>query len=181
MPQGKNWTRDHPRSVVGTFDKHVVFGGLWVQFSPRVRRFSLSRAIMISPPSKLKVFTGSVCVLLTSVSLKLIKIKIKFTHESVRKKQNGGWKLSDTDWFYFSFYSRSCFFSIIRVFSFYDPSWSESNFILFLFFYLIWVGPSRSGLIRSDFCTCLFNQDGQSSNESGQKSTCFSLYEYYLV
>ena len=32
---------------------------------------------MVSPPSKLKMFTGSVCVLLTSVSLKLIKIKVK--------------------------------------------------------------------------------------------------------
>ena len=57
-----------------------------------------------------------------------------------KKKQNGGWKLSDTDWFYFSFYNPSCFF--------YDPSWSESNFILFLFFYSIRVGPSRSELIR---------------------------------
>ena len=59
----------------------------------------------------------------------------------MRKKQNGGWKLSDTDWFYFSFYNPSWVF-------FYDPSWSESNFILFLFFYSIRVGPSRSELIR---------------------------------
>ena len=56
----------------------------------------------------------------------------------MRKKQNGGWKLSDTDWFYFSFYNPSCccwFFFMIRVdpspilFYFYflfDPSWSES-------------------------------------------------------
>ena len=69
------------------------------------------------------------------------------------KKQNGGWKVSDADWFYFSFYDPSWFF--------YDPSWSESNFILFLFFYLIRVDPSwcdpdwRSELIRSNFCTCL--------------------------
>ena len=67
-------------SVVGTSDKHVVFGGWWVQFSPGVRKFSLSRASMISPPSKLKMFTGSVCVLLTSVSLKVIKIKIKLIY-----------------------------------------------------------------------------------------------------
>ena len=41
------------------------------------------------------------------------------------------------------------FLFIIRVvFFFYDPSWSESNFILFLFFYSIRVGPSRSELIR---------------------------------
>ena len=46
-------------------------------------------------------------------------------------------KLSDTDWFYFSFYNLSWFFL-----------WSESNFILFLFFYSIRVGPSRSELIR---------------------------------
>ena len=112
---------------------------------------------MISPPSKLKMFTGSVCVLLTSVSLKLIKIKIKFTREFVRKKQNGGWKLSDTDWFYFSFYSRSCFFSIIRFF-FYDPSWSESNFILF-FFSSIRVGPSRSELIPPGLASELIRSD----------------------
>ena len=37
------------------------------------RKFSLSRASMVSPPSKLKMFTGSVCVLLASVSSKIIK------------------------------------------------------------------------------------------------------------
>ena len=51
----------------------------------------------------------------------LINLRI---HEVVRRKQNGGWKVSDADWCYSSFY---------------DPSWSESNFILFLFFYLIQV------------------------------------------
>ena len=98
---------------------------------------------MISSPSKLEMFTGSVCVLLTSVSLKINKNKINLrNHEFVGKKQNGGWKLSDTDWFYFSFYNPSCFF-------FYDPSWSKCmNFILFLFLYSIRVGPSRSELIR---------------------------------
>ena len=98
---------------------------------------------IVSPPSKLKMFTGTVCVLLTSVSLKLIKIKIKFIYaktSSWQKKKNGGWKVSDADWFYFSFYDPSCFF--------YDPSLSESNFISFLFFYSIRVGPSRSELIR---------------------------------
>ena len=75
----------------------------------------------------------------------------------MRKKQNGGWKLSDTDWFYFSFYNPSCFFlwsELIRVqfyfiFIFFirselvrvDPSWSDPEW--------------RSELIRSDFCTCL--------------------------
>ena len=161
MPQGKNWTRDHPRSVVGTFDKHVVFGGLWVQFSPRVRRFSLSRAIMISPPSKLKIFTGSVCVLLIKINKNKNKNKINFrNHKFVREKQNGGWKLSDTNWFYFSLYSPSCFFFIIRVFFL----WSELirvQFYFILFFSSIRVDPSwsdpdwQSELIRSNFCTCL--------------------------
>ena len=49
----------------------------WGKKSERTGEFSFSRASMISPPSKLKMFTGSVCVLLTSVSLKLIKIRIK--------------------------------------------------------------------------------------------------------
>ena len=57
------------------------------------------------------------------------KINLR-NHEFVRKKQNGGWKVSDADWFYFSFY---------------DPSWSESNFILFLFFYSIRVDPTQTG------------------------------------
>ena len=46
-------------------------------------------------------------------------------------------------------------FMIRVVVFFYDPSLSESNFISFLLFYSIRVGPSRSELIRSDFCTCL--------------------------
>ena len=57
-------------SVVGTSDKHVVFGASWVQFLPGEWKFPLSRASMVSPPSKLEMFTGNVCVLLTSVSLK---------------------------------------------------------------------------------------------------------------
>ena len=35
---------------------------------------------MVSPPYKLKMFTGSVCVLLTSVSLKLIKLQMKLIY-----------------------------------------------------------------------------------------------------
>ena len=43
------------------------------------------------------------------------------------------------------------FVFIIRVvFFFNDPSWSESNIMLFLFFYSIWVGASRSELIRPE-------------------------------
>ena len=89
------------------------------------------------------MFTGSVCVLLTSVSLKLIKNKNIINlrnHEFARKKkQNGGWKVSDADWFYFSFYGPSCFnFFMIRV---------QFYFIL-IFSIFIRVGPSRSELIR---------------------------------
>ena len=57
------------------------------------------------------------------------------SHEFVRKKQNGGWKVSDADWFYFSFYDPNCLFLwsefiwvqcyFIFIFLF-DPSWSES-------------------------------------------------------
>ena len=57
--------------MVRTYD--LVFGGSRVRFSPGARKFSFSRASMVSRPSKLKMFTGSVCVLLTSVSLKIIK------------------------------------------------------------------------------------------------------------
>ena len=38
-----------------------------------------------------------------------------------------------------------CLFNLIFLIA---PSWSESSFILFLFFYSIRVGPSRSELIR---------------------------------
>ena len=88
---------------------------------------------MISPPSKMKMFTGIVCVLLTSVSFKLIKYKNKINlrnHDFVRKRENGGWKVSDADWFYFSFH---------------DSSWTEANFILFLLFYSIRDDPTRTG------------------------------------
>ena len=53
------------------------------------------------------------------------------------------------------------FLFMIRVNFFYDPSWFEIQFILFLFFYSIrvdlsWSDPDwRSQLIRSDFCNCL--------------------------
>ena len=38
---------------------------------PEGREFNSCQASMVSPPSKLKMFSGDVCVLLTSVSLKL--------------------------------------------------------------------------------------------------------------
>ena len=130
----------------------VILTQLWTtrpasSILARGRKISLSRASMVSPPFKLKMFSVSVCVLLTSVSLKLIKIKINLRNHEFVTKQNGGWKVSDADWFYFSFYDPSWFF--------YYPSLSESNIILFLFFYSIRVDPSwfnpdwRSELIRS--------------------------------
>ena len=76
---GENRTRDPP---VQWLERpiFIVFGESRVRFSPGVRKFSLSRASMVSPPFNMKMFTGSVCVLLTSVSLKLIKIKIKLIY-----------------------------------------------------------------------------------------------------
>ena len=68
------------------------------------------------------------------------KINLR-NHELVRKKQNGRWKLSDTDWFYFSFYNPGCFF-MIRV----DPSP-----ILFYFYFFIRTELIRPGLaVRVD-------------------------------
>ena len=52
-------------------------------------KFSLSRVSMISPPSKLKMFTGSVCVLPIKINKNKNKINFR-NHEFVRKKQNGG-------------------------------------------------------------------------------------------
>ena len=73
-----------------------------------------------------------------SYFFKIDKNKLISVTASSWEKQNGGWKVSDADWLYFSFY---------------DPSWSESNFILFLFFYSIRVDPTQTG--GPDFCTCL--------------------------
>ena len=69
---------------------------------------------------------------------KIDKNKLISVTASSWEKQNGGWKVSDADWLYFSFY---------------DPSWSESNFILFLLFYSIRVDPTQTG--GPDVCTCL--------------------------
>ena len=57
----------------------------------------------------------------------------------MRKKQNGGWKLSDTDWFYFSFYNPSCFFL-----------WSELIRVQFYFIFIFLLDPSWSEWIRVD-------------------------------
>ena len=61
------------------FKVHVLFE----ETLARVLRafFFVKRTFcLISPSSKLKMFTGSVCVLLSGVSLKLIKIKIKLIY-----------------------------------------------------------------------------------------------------
>ena len=135
-------------SMVGTSD--IVFGGPWVQFLPVVRKFLFSRASMVSPPSKLKMFTGSVCVLLISVSLKLIKIKIKLIYATMslweKNKMAVERSVMPAD-FIFLFMIRVDPSPILSYFYFlFDPSWTE----------LIRVDPDwRSELIRSDFCTCL--------------------------
>ena len=66
----------------------IVFGGSQVRFSPRVREFSFSWASMVSLLFKLKMFTGGVCVLLNSVSLKLVKIKIKLIYATTSSWEN---------------------------------------------------------------------------------------------
>ena len=110
---------------------------------------------------QVKMFTGSVCVLVTVVSLKLIKIKIKLiyaTTSSCEKKQNGGWKLSDTDWFYFSFYNPSCFFYMIRV----DPSQILFYFYFFIRSELDQADSSWSGLaVRVDPVRLLYLSDSE--------------------
>ena len=117
--------------MVGTSDKHVVFGGSWVQFSPRVRKFSLSRASMISPPSKLKMFTGSLRGLLTSVSLKLIKIKIKLIYATTSSWEKTKWRVKGK-------WRRLILFFFL---------WSELIRVQFYFIFIFLFDPSRSELI----------------------------------
>ena len=75
---GENRTRDPPVRWLKR-PIFIVVGGSRVRFSPRVRKVSLSLASMVSPPFKLKMFTGSVCVLLTSV----ITIKIELIYATM--------------------------------------------------------------------------------------------------
>ena len=76
---GENRTCDPPVQCLER-PIFIVFRGSRVRFSPGVLKFPLSRVSMVSPSFKLKMFTGSVCVLLTRVSLKLIEIKIKLIY-----------------------------------------------------------------------------------------------------
>ena len=105
------------------------------------KKFPLSRASLVSPLSKL--CAAHWCIIKMNKNKNKINLR---NHEFVRKKQNGGWKLSDTDWFSFSFYSPSCLFFIILVFFMIrvDPS----PILFYFIFSSIRVGPSRSELIR---------------------------------
>ena len=135
-------------SMVGTLD--IVFGGPWVRFLPVVRKFLFSQGSVVSPPSKLKMFTGSVCVLLISVSLKLIKIKITLIYATMslwEKNQMAVERSVMPADFIFLF--------MIQV----DPSPILSYFYFFIRSELIQVDLDwRSELIRSDFCTCLIQK-----------------------
>ena len=132
-------------SMVGTSD--IVFGGPWVRFLPVVRKFLFSRASMVSPPSKLKMFTGSVCVLLISVSLKLIKIKITLIYATTSLWEKNKMAVERS-----VMLADFIFLFMIQV----DPSPILSYFYFFIWSELIQVDPDwRSELIRSDFCTCL--------------------------
>ena len=53
-----------------------------------------------------------------------------------KKKQNGGWKVSDADWFYYFFYHPILIFL-----------WSELIRVQFHFIFIILFDPSRSELI----------------------------------
>ena len=101
---------------------------------------------MVSPPSKLQMFTGGVCVLLTSVSLKSIKIINLRNHEFVRKKNKQTNK--QTKWRVKGKWPR-----LILFFFFWSELIRVQFYILFLFLYSIPVDPTRTG--GPDFCTCL--------------------------
>ena len=126
---GENRTRDPPAQWLER-PIFIVFGGSRVRFLPRVRKVSLSRASMVSPPFTLKMFTGSVCVLLTSVSLKLITMKIKLIYATTSSWAKNKMIRVDPSpiLFYFYFFIRS---ESIRV----DPtrtggpSWSGPTFV----------------------------------------------------
>ena len=136
---GQNWTHDPPNTTCFIGRSNYWNGGSRVRFLPWAWKFPLSWASMVSPPSKLKLFTGNVCVLLTSVSLKLIKIKIKLIYATT-----SSWEKNKMARERYVMPTDFIFLFMIRVVFFYDPSLSESNFTSFLFFYSIQVGPSRS-------------------------------------
>ena len=113
---------------------------------PGHENFLCPRASMVSFPSSLKMFTGSVCVLPASKSSKSLKIKMKLinSNHEVREKKTkwrvkGKWRRLILLFFLWS--------ELIRV---------QFYFIFIFLFNSSWSGPDWwSELIRSDFCTCL--------------------------
>ena len=72
--QGENLTRDPPVQWLEHSEGHEY------DSCPGYKNFRCPGRAWFLLPSKLKMFTGSVCVLLPSVSLKLIKIKTKLIY-----------------------------------------------------------------------------------------------------
>ena len=151
---GENRTCDAPNTIKIGRSNHWT-GVSQVRFSPGAWKFPLSRASMVSPPSKLKMFIGNVCVLLTSVSL-----KSSFRSPAEKNKQE--WEHSSV-WLFSKFsvlLIKLLFFLLVQV----DPSPLLFYFYFFIQSESIRVGPSwsdpdrQSELIRSDVCTCLSNK-----------------------
>ena len=94
---------------------------------------------MVSPPSKLKMFTGSVYVLLTSVSLKLITIKIKLIYATTSSWEKTKWRVN-------SKWRRLILFFFLRFELIF--LWSELTRVQFYFILIFLFDPSRSELIR---------------------------------
>ena len=68
---GENWTHAPPNTTCLSDVPSTDPEGRELDSCLEAWKLPLSRASMVSPPSKMKMFTGNVCVLLTSVSLKL--------------------------------------------------------------------------------------------------------------
>ena len=94
---------------------------------------------MVSPPFKLKMFTGSVCVLLTSVSLKLITIKIELIYATTSSQEK------KTKWQVKGKWRRLILFFFI--WSELIFLWSELILVQFYFTFIFLFDPSRSELI----------------------------------
>ena len=135
---GENRTRDFPNTInIGRSNYWTRGSRVW--FLPGAWKFLLSRASMISPPSKLKTFTGNVRVLLTSVSLKLIKIKIKLIYATTSSWEKTKWRVN-------SKWRRLILFFFLRFELIF--LWSELTRVQFYFILIFLFDPSRSELIR---------------------------------
>ena len=153
---GENRIRDPPNTIKIARSNHWTGGSReggsgrikvtnlyppWsrVRFSPGAWKFPLSRESMVSPPSKLKLFTGNVCVLLTSVALKSSfrspaeKIKQEWEHSS--GAPNDGFLLNALNTLsgypeYFQLYVFSRFESVgVDPTRTGGPSWSGPTFV----------------------------------------------------